>query len=88
MKGPESITAMQDRLVAEKMAARDRANRQRSDDVLAGEHARQEATTARIVKLRALRETRDATEHEAAEAEAKRIARIKRKAKPKKRASR
>jgi hypothetical protein len=66
MKSPESITAMQDRLVAEKKAARDRANKQRSDDVLAGEHARQKATTARIVKLLALRETRDAVEQEAA----------------------
>jgi hypothetical protein len=84
MKGrPESITAMQDRLVAEKKAVRDRANKQRSDEVLAGEHARQKATTARTAKLRELRETRDAVEHEAAEAEAKRVARVKRKAKPK-----
>jgi hypothetical protein len=81
MKSPESITAMQDRLVAEKKAARDRANKQRSDEVLAGEHARQKATTARTAKLRGLRETRDAADRE--EAEAKRLAKIKRKAKPK-----
>jgi hypothetical protein len=76
----QSINAMQDRLVAEKKADRYQADKQRSDDILAGEHARQEATTARIAKLRALRETRDAAEHEAAEAEAKRVVRIKRKA--------
>jgi hypothetical protein len=57
----------------------------RSDAIPAEEYARQAENSAKTTMLRGLREARDATEREVAEAEARRVARIKRRAKPKKR---
>jgi hypothetical protein len=62
-------------------AERALADVQRSKDVLSEEAKRVASDVARTTKLRGLREARDAVEREAAEAEAKRVVRIKRRAK-------
>jgi hypothetical protein len=56
---------------------------QQSEERIREEAQRQATTSAKTTKLRGLREARDTADREAAEAEGKRVARIKRKAKPK-----
>jgi hypothetical protein len=64
-------------------AEKESAANKRSDDVFAEEARRVASDVAKTAKLRGLRETRDAAEREAAEAQAKRVARAKQRAKPK-----
>jgi hypothetical protein len=59
------------------------ADKQRAKDVFAEEAKRVASDAAKTTKLGGLREARDTADREAAEAEAKRVAKIKRNARPK-----